>query len=47
MSSTIHLRVVGIRFEGRAGPLPRPPENLQNREFQVIVPVHYKLEKSS
>ena len=36
-----------VQLVTAAGPLPRPPENLQNREFQVIVPVHYKLEKSS
>ena len=36
-----------VQLVTAAGPLPRPPENLQNREFQVVVPVHYKLEKSS
>lgn len=34
-----------VQLIAAAGPLPRPPESLQNREIQVIVPVHYKLEK--
>jgi protein TonB len=36
-----------VQLVTAAGPLPRPPEHLQNREIQVIVPVHYKLEKST
>ena len=36
-----------VQLVSSAGPLPRPPEHLQNREIQVIVPVHYKLEKST
>ena len=36
-----------VQLVTSAGPLPRPPEHLQNREIQVIVPVHYKLEKST
>jgi len=36
-----------VQLVSAAGPLPRPPEHLQNREIQVIVPVHYKLEKST
>lgn len=35
-----------IQLVSGAGPLPLPPDNLKNREFQVIVPVHYRLEKS-
>jgi periplasmic protein TonB len=34
-----------VQLVTNAGPLPRPPETLQNREIQIIVPVHYKLEK--
>lgn len=36
-----------VQLVTQAGPLPRLPEALQNREIQVIVPVHYRLEKSS
>jgi len=36
-----------VQLVAAAAPLPRPPEQLQNRDIQVIVPVHYKLEKSS
>lgn len=36
-----------VQLVTAAGPLPRPPEHLQNREIQVIVPVNYKLEKST
>jgi protein TonB len=36
-----------IQLVTQAGPLPRLPEALQNREIQLIVPVHYRLEKSS
>jgi len=36
-----------VQLVSSVGPLPRPPEHLQNREIQVIVPVHYKLEKST
>lgn len=36
-----------VQLVSSSGPLPRPPEHLQNREIQVIVPVHYKLEKST
>ncbi len=34
-----------VQLVTNAAPLPRPPETLQNREIQIIVPVHYKLEK--
>ena len=34
-----------VQLVTSAAPLPRPPETLQNREIQIIVPVHYKLEK--
>lgn len=36
-----------IQLVASAGPLPRPPEALQNRELQIIVPVFFKLEKAS
>ena len=34
-----------IQLISGAGPLPRPPEALQNRELQIVVPVLFKLEK--
>ena len=34
-----------IQLVSGAGPLPRPPEALQNRELQIIVPVLFKLDK--
>lgn len=34
-----------IQLVSGAGPLPRPPEALQNRELQIVVPVLFKLEK--
>lgn len=34
-----------IQLVSGAGQLPRPPEALQNRELQIVVPVLFKLEK--
>lgn len=34
-----------IQLVASSGPLPRPPEALQNKELQIIVPVLFKLEK--
>ena len=34
-----------VQLVSGAGPLPRPPEALQNRELQIVVPVLFKLEK--
>lgn len=34
-----------IQLVSNAGPLPRPPDALQNRELQIVVPVLFKLEK--
>jgi protein TonB len=34
-----------IQLVSSSGPLPRPPDALQNKELQIIVPVLFKLEK--
>lgn len=34
-----------VHLVSTAGPLPRPPEALQNRELKIVVPVLFKLEK--
>lgn len=34
-----------VQLVSSSGPLPRPPDALQNKELQIIVPVLFKLEK--